>query len=50
MQPASLPRHSVPLCSIYCKLLAHGAVHAAFAGYSGVTVGLVNNHVSAWGY
>ena len=25
-------------------MLAHNAVHAAFAGYTGVTVGLVNTH------
>ncbi|CAD7699284.1 unnamed protein product [Ostreobium quekettii] len=29
---------------IYCKILAHNAVHAAFAGYTGITVGLVNTH------
>jgi len=29
---------------IYCKILAHNAVHGAFAGYTGVTVGLVNTH------
>jgi len=29
---------------VLCKVLAHNAVHAAFAGYSGVTVGLVNTH------
>jgi hypothetical protein len=29
-------------------MLAHGAVHGAFAGYTGVTVGLVNTHVRAW--
>jgi len=29
---------------IYCKILAHNAVHASFAGYTGVTVGLVNTH------
>lgn len=29
---------------IYCKILAHNAVHAAFAGYTGLTVGLVNTH------
>mmetsp|Transcript_10529 Transcript_10529/g.31703 ORF Transcript_10529/g.31703 Transcript_10529/m.31703 type:complete len:161 (-) Transcript_10529:310-792(-) len=29
---------------IYCKVLAHNAVHAAFAGYTGVMVGLVNTH------
>ncbi len=26
------------------QVLAHNAVHAAFAGYTGVTVGLVNTH------
>ena len=25
-------------------MLAHGAVHGAFAGFTGVTVGLVNTH------
>ena len=38
---------SIPTTSndrIYCKILAHNAVHAAFAGYTGVTVGLVNTH------
>ncbi|KAK9831834.1 hypothetical protein WJX81_000048 [Elliptochloris bilobata] len=38
---------SVPTISadrIYCKVLAHNAVHAAFAGFTGVTVGLVNTH------
>lgn len=42
---------SIPTISgdrIYCKVLAHNAVHAAFAGYTGVTMGLVNTHVS-WG-
>jgi len=29
---------------IYCKILAHNAVHAAFGGYTGLTVGLVNTH------
>ncbi|KAG1673415.1 hypothetical protein FOA52_002180 [Chlamydomonas sp. UWO 241] len=29
---------------IYCKILAHNAVHAAFSGYTGLTVGLVNTH------
>lgn len=29
---------------IYCKVLSHNAVHAAFAGFTGVTVGLVNTH------
>ena len=38
---------SVPASSsdkIYSKILAHNAVHAAFAGYTGVTVGMVNTH------
>lgn len=26
------------------QVLAHNAVHAAFAGYTGVTMGLVNTH------
>ena len=26
------------------QVLAHNAVHAAFAGFTGVTVGLVNTH------
>jgi hypothetical protein len=30
---------------VYAKMLAHGAVHGAFAGYTGITVGLVNTHV-----
>ncbi|CAG9462410.1 unnamed protein product [Pedinophyceae sp. YPF-701] len=29
---------------IYCKILAHNAVHAAMAGYTDVTVGLINTH------
>jgi 6-phosphofructokinase 1 len=40
-------RRSIPTTSndrIYCKILAHNAVHAAFAGYTGITVGLVNTH------
>lgn len=28
---------------VYCKMLAHSAVHAAFAGYTGVTVGAIHN-------
>ena len=28
---------------LYCKLLAQSAVHAGMSGYSGCTVGLVNN-------
>ncbi|KAL4540856.1 hypothetical protein Ndes2526B_g05416 [Nannochloris sp. 'desiccata'] len=38
---------SVPTRSsdrILCRMLANGAVHAAMAGYTGVTVGLVNTH------
>ncbi len=26
------------------QVLAHNAVHAAFAGFTGITVGLVNTH------
>jgi 6-phosphofructokinase 1 len=29
---------------IYCKVLGQGAVHGAFAGFTGFTVGLVNTH------
>ena len=29
--------------SIYCKMLAQSAVHAAMGGYTDCTVGLVNN-------
>jgi 6-phosphofructokinase 1 len=32
-----------PSDSIYCSLLAQNAVHAGMAGYTGCTVGLVNN-------
>eukprot|EP01025_Chloroclados_australasicus_P013312 TRINITY_DN16286_c0_g2_i1.p1 TRINITY_DN16286_c0_g2~~TRINITY_DN16286_c0_g2_i1.p1 ORF type:complete len:567 (+),score=69.84 TRINITY_DN16286_c0_g2_i1:62-1702(+) len=38
---------AIPTCSqdrVYCKTLAHHAVHGAFAGYTGITVGLVNTH------
>ena len=38
---------SIPTISgdrIYCKVLAHNAVHAAFAGFTGTVVGLVNTH------
>eukprot|EP00879_Flechtneria_rotunda_P016064 GHRR01016804.1.p1 GENE.GHRR01016804.1~~GHRR01016804.1.p1 ORF type:complete len:314 (+),score=95.07 GHRR01016804.1:953-1894(+) len=38
---------SIPTTSndrIYCKVLGQGAVHGAFAGYTGFTVGLVNTH------
>ena len=38
---------SIPTTSgdrIYCKILAHNAVHAAFSGFTGVVVGLVNTH------
>ena len=30
---------------LYCKLLAQSAVHAAMSGYSGCTIGLVNNQL-----
>jgi|TARA_B100001142_G_scaffold298875_1_gene322385 6-phosphofructokinase 1 len=30
--------------AIYCSILGQNAVHAAFAGYSGATVGLCNGH------
>lgn len=29
---------------IYCRILAHNAVHGAFAGLTGIMVGLVNTH------
>ncbi len=38
---------SVPTTSndrVYCKVLGQGAVHGAFAGYTDITVGLVNTH------
>ncbi|GAB4819008.1 hypothetical protein N2152v2_006054 [Parachlorella kessleri] len=43
----SLIIRSVPPTSddrVYCKTLAHSAIHAAFAGYTGVLVGMVNTH------
>jgi len=30
--------------SIYCTVLGQNAVHGAFAGYTGITVGLINTH------
>ena len=39
-QPESILPRSIPTTSndrIYCKILAHNAVHAAFAGYTGIT-------------
>lgn len=33
---------SIASDNIYCTLLAHSAIHGAMAGYTGVTVGLVN--------
>jgi hypothetical protein len=48
--PPNPTRSSIPTTAgdrVYCKMLAHGAVHGAFAGYTGVTVGLVNTHVGA---
>ncbi|GFH19680.1 PFK domain-containing protein, partial [Haematococcus lacustris] len=29
---------------VYCTVLGQGAVHAAFAGYTDITVGLINTH------
>ena len=29
---------------VYCKILSHNAVHAAFAGYTGITVGMCSGH------
>lgn len=46
IDPSLLVR-SIPSSSqdrIYCRMLGHGAVHGAFAGYTGVTVGLINTH------
>lgn len=34
--------HNPPPRAQQCKLLAHAAVHAAFSGFTGTTVGLVN--------
>jgi 6-phosphofructokinase 1 len=48
IDPSYLIR-SVPAASndrVYCRMLAHGAVHAAFAGYTGISVGLVNTHLA----
>jgi 6-phosphofructokinase 1 len=36
----SVPPHSSD--RVYCRMLAHGALHAGFAGYTGISVGLVN--------
>ncbi|KAL4421968.1 hypothetical protein ABPG77_010991 [Micractinium sp. CCAP 211/92] len=39
---------SIPATSddrVHCKMVAHGAVHAAFAGYTGVAVGQLNNYM-----
>ncbi|BDA40893.1 ATP-dependent 6-phosphofructokinase 5, chloroplastic [Coccomyxa sp. Obi] len=46
IEPSYMIRSTPTISSdrIYCKVLAHNAVHAAFAGYTGVTVGLVNTH------
>ena len=35
---------TIPSDKIYCQILAQGAVHAAFAGVTAATVGLVNGH------
>lgn len=29
---------------VYCNILGQNAVHGAFSGYTGITVGLVNTH------
>lgn len=50
--PSPPPLHppsprSIPTTSndrIYCKVLGQGAVHGAFAGYTGFCTGLVNTH------
>jgi 6-phosphofructokinase 1 len=47
IDPSYLIR-SVPTRSgdrVHCRLLANGAVHAAMAGYTGVTVGLTTNQI-----
>jgi len=30
--------------SIYCTILGQNAVHGAFAGYTGISIGMVNTH------
>lgn len=35
---------TIPSDRIYCKILGQNAVHAAFAGYTGLTTGLINTH------
>ena len=35
-----------PSDKMYCQVLAQGAVHGAFAGFTGITVGVVNNHAA----
>jgi 6-phosphofructokinase 1 len=31
---------------VYCKALGQSAVHGAFAGYTDITVGIVNTHMA----
>lgn len=38
------PPPTMPPCSVYSKLIAHGAVHAGFAGYTACAVGQVRSH------
>ena len=40
-------RACVPACArrVQCKMIAHGAMHAAFAGYTATAVGVVNTHM-----
>ena len=35
-----------PSDKMYCQVLAQGAVHGAFAGFTGITVGVINNHAA----
>jgi 6-phosphofructokinase 1 len=46
IDPSYMIRASATITTdrIYCKVLGQGAVHGAFAGYTGFTVGLVNTH------
>ena len=46
-QPPGYIIRSIPTTTtdrVLCKVLAHNAVHAAFAGFTGVAAGLVNTH------
>ncbi|CAD7701879.1 unnamed protein product [Ostreobium quekettii] len=46
IDPTYMIRAIVPISSdrVYCKILGQGAVHSAFAAYTGITVGLINTH------